>query len=89
MKTKVNPFKWQKIQVPPSQALTIDLIDCDDDEEEVISPYPVIVELTEHVQAVINLFNNDETKDSIPIEKVLEPSYTFDSSSSTFLLSSI
>ena len=64
--------KKQKTQVTSSQTPTIEFIDCDT-EKEVHSPMPVVEEVIEHLQTVTDFFNNNETKDSIPNPRILDP----------------
>ena len=85
---EAKPPKKQKNQVTSSQTPTIDFIDCDT-EEEVNSPVLVIEEVTEHLQIVTNLFHDTEMKDSIPNSRFLESTFVSNSSTLTFLLSSI
>ena len=85
---EAKPVKKPKTQVIASQTPNIDFIDCDT-EEEVHYSMPVIKEVPEHLQTVTDLFNNNKMKDSIPNPRILESTSIFDSSTSTFLLSSI
>ena len=68
---EANPPKKQKNQVTSSQTPTIDFIDCDT-KEEVHSLVLVIEEVTKHLQTVIDLFHDNEMKDSIHIPRILE-----------------
>ena len=50
---------------------------------------PVVEEVTELLQIVTDLFNNNEMENSIPNPRILESTSISDSSTSAFLLSSI